>query len=1075
MRVRKQITIIFPCILLFLAACSSPILPELVQAEYDILPKNLDFNQHIKPILSDKCFACHGPDKAKIKGGLQLHLQEKAYAELSESPGKYAIVPGNLKKSELVFRILSDDPSIIMPEPDSHLTLTAKEKALLLKWIKDGATYKDHWAYIPPKTYKIPKLQNVGTTANPIDHFIQAQLKQEKLVPAPKAAKETLLRRLSFDLTGLPPTLEEISNFTKDTTSKAYEKQVDRLLASSSYGEQMTSHWMDLSRFADTHGYSVDRYRDMSPWRDWVIKSFNKNMHYDDFVTWQLAGDLLENPTQEMKLATAFNRIHPQNMEGGIVNEEFLIEYAADRASTFGQAFMGLTVACARCHDHKYDPISHKNFYELTSFFNNINESGQISWNNAMPVPTLLLTTDEEAKMIAYMDQLLVAKEETIKTITPVVDSEDFKSWISQNKYKTILQQLPENGLAAYFPLDNQQLENAINPKIKGVLKRESVVDKKADLVPGKHGKGVRFNGDTWLDLSKTAVFGKGDAFTISLWAHIPANLSDGNIFHKGDGAILYNWRGYHLKIADNKLELMMAHTAPGNAIIKTSTHNFPRDEWVHFSMTYDGSSTADGVGLFINGREAPTHTKVDNLYKDILFRNGNEPGLQFGARWRGKGIKGGVVDEIRVYHRQLAALEIMQLAAREEPTVLANKKEQDLTVADKVQLKEVYVLAVSKKMNKELDELSQLRKAYADSMEHIQEVMVMKETKEPVQSYLLDRGVYDAKTDSVFPNTPSKIFPMPKNLPKNRLGLSKWLFNPENPLTARVAVNRFWQHYFGTGLVKSAEDFGNQGEMPSHPELLDWLALEFINSDWDVKAFQKLIVMSSTYQQSSIASNELQEIDPENRLLARGPSQRLTGEMLRDNALVASGLLTQQIGGKSVHPYQPDGLWRVNGAAYSEDKGVNLYRRSLYTIWKRSVPHPTLATFDAPARDVCTIRRQETNTPLQALLLLNDPIYTETARVLGNEMLSFAKPTLGIAMVYKKLTGKTITAKELALLADLQKTEYQKFKENPSKTKGWLQTGAFTIAKGKDEALIAANAVVANTIMNSDATITKR
>lgn len=1072
---RKQVTIILPCILLFLVACSSPILPELVQAEYKKLPKDLDFNQHIKPILSDKCFACHGPDKAKIKAGLQLHLQEKAYAELPESPGKYAIVPGSLKKSELVHRILSDDPGIIMPEPDSHLTLTAKEKASLLKWIKEGAVYKDHWAYIPPKNYDIPKAKNTDTTSNAIDNFILDKLYQEKLEPAPKAAKETLLRRVSFDLTGLPPTLEEINNFVTDTSVRAYEKQVDRLLASPNYGEQMALHWMDLSRFADTHGYSVDRYRDMSPWRDWVIQSFNRNMHYDDFVTWQLAGDLFENPTQEMKLATAFNRIHPQNMEGGIVNEEFLVEYAVDRASTFGQAFMGLTVACARCHDHKYDPISHKNFYELTSFFNNINESGQISWNNAMPVPTLLLTTDEEAKMIAYMDQLLLEKEETIKTLTPLVETNDFNLWVSQKKYQTILQHLPENGLEAYFPLNNQQLENAVNPNIKGVLKRESVVDKTADLVIGKYGKGVQFNGDTWLDLSKTAVFSKSDAFTISLWGKIPENLSDGNIFHKGDGAILYNWRGYHLKIAANKLELLLAHTAPGNAIIKTSLHNFPRDEWVHFSMTYDGSSTANGLKLFINGKEAQTKTKVDNLYKDILFRNGNEPGLQLGARWRGKGIKGSVVDEIRVYNRQLAALEIMQLAALEEPELLSKKSEQQLTIYDKTILKELYKQAVSKKMHQELEELSQLRKAYADSIEKIKEVMVMKETKEPVQSYILDRGVYDAKTDSVFPNTPSKIFPMSENTPKNRLGLSKWLFNPKNPLTARVAVNRFWQHYFGTGLVKTSEDFGNQGEMPSHPELLDWLALHFINSDWDMKAIQKMIVLSSTYQQSSKASKQLQEIDPENRLLARGPSQRLTGEMLRDNALVASGLLTKQIGGKSVNPYQPEGLWRVNGAAYTEDKGVNLYRRSLYTIWKRSVPHPTLATFDAPARDVCTIRRQETNTPLQALLLLNDPIYTETARALGNEMLSYKKTTDGIAIAYKKLTGKTITNKELNLLADLQKTEYQKFKENPSKIKGWLQTGAFTIDKGADKALIAANAVVANTIMNSDATITKR
>ena len=882
------------------------------------------------------------------------------------------------------------------------------------------------------------------------------------------------MRRLSFDLTGLPPTIEEMDSFLNDSSSDAYEEQVDRLLNSPHYGEQMTLDWMDLSRFADTHGYSVDRYRDMSPWRDWVIDAFNENMSYDKFVTWQLAGDLMDNPTKEMKLATAFNRIHPNNMEGGIINEEFLVEYAVDRVSTTSQAFLGLTVACARCHDHKFDPISQKNFYEMTSYFNNINESGQISWNSAMPVPTLLLTSEEEDKVMSYLENLMEETESKIEKVEKETISEDFNNWIDHTDLKAISKNKIE-GLVAYFKLDDTKLSNSLSPYQKGTMEGVGTRKNETVLVAGKFGQGLTFDGDTWLDLKKTGVFGRNDKFSVSIWATIPSNLKNGNIFHKGSGAILYNWRGYHLKIKDNKLEIMMANTAPGNAIIKTSKNDFPRDQWVHFGLTYDGSSKAPGLKLFQNGELVETDTQVDDLYKDILFRNGNEPGLQFGARMRGKGIKGGIVDEVKVYNREISQLEIMKLAENKRLESMFSKDPKALSTTDKSIIQAHYVKSISTKTNDLQNNLSKLRKSYTDSVENIQEVMVMKETKEPVQAYILDRGIYDAKGEKVYPNIPEAILPMPEDYPTNRLGFSKWLFDERNPLTARVAVNRFWQHYFGVGLVKTSEDFGNQGEMPSHPELLDWLSLNFIETGWDVKALQKLILMSATYQQSSIASPEMYTNDPENRLLARGPSKRLTGEMLRDNALACSGLLNSKIGGESVKPYQPEGLWKVNNANYTEDKGKDLYRRSMYTIWKRSVPHPTIATFDTPSRSVCTSRRQETNTPLQALVLLNDPTYIEAARVLGEKMLDYSDPKEGISTVFRQLTGRKIKASELEILSQLQKNEHQKFANNLSKTKGWINSGEFRIDSTGDAALIASNAVVASTIMNSDATITKR
>lgn len=711
----------------------------------------------------------------------------------------------------------------------------------------------------------------------------------------------------------------------------------------------------------------------------------------------------------------------------------------------------------------------------MTDFFNDVNESGQISWNNATPVPTLRLTTEEEDKVLTYMESLIVEAEKEIKEVEQTEVAPDFERWLSENGHRTIQSKDPLRGMTAYFDLNDTSLRNALRAGEKGTMKREGTEGLQVNLAEGKQGKGVLLDGDTWLDLKKAGVFGRNDAFSISLWANIPADIENGNIFHKGDGAILYNWRGYHLRIVNNKLEMEMAHTAPNNAITEVSKTGFPRDEWVHLAMTYDGSSKAGGLRMFVNGKEQETEIRIDNLYKDILFRNNNEPGLQLGAMYRGRGIKDAVVDEIKVFERDLSTVEVMQLAQDPELADMFKKETSELTSIEKASLREYYTKAVSLKTKGQHAELAELRKSYVDSMEKVKEVMVMEESPVPVPSYILDRGVYDARGEAVFPNTPEAILPMPEDYPKNRLGFAKWLFHEDHPLTARVAVNRFWQHYFGFGLVKTSEDFGNQGEMPSHPKLLDWLSINFMESGWDVKALQKMIVMSHTYRQSSLADGALLEMDKENRLLARGPSKRLTAEMLRDNALAGSGLLNKTIGGESVSPYQPEGLWRINGATYHEDTGDKLYRRSMYTIWKRSVPHPTLATFDAPARDYCTTQRQETNTPLQALVLLNDPTYIEAARVLGKEISEGSDLRSAISEVFRKLTGRTIKEDELQLLVELQEIEYKKFGENLDRAKGWLNTGEFKLEGTDNRALVAANSVVANTIMNTDACIVKR
>lgn len=1064
----------------FLVACQTD-LPEEVAVEYKTLPDRLDFNMDVKPILSDKCFLCHGPDEAKREADLRLDEPNGAFARLVNNPDKFAIKPGNLQQSEVYQRIMSNDPETVMPSPESNLQLTAREKAVLIKWIKEGAQYKPHWAFLAPEVQKPPKVKLIDWAKSPIDLFVVKRLEEENLKPSDEAAKEILLRRVSFDLTGLPPTEAEINGFLADTSPDAYEKQVDRLLASPHYGEKMATDWMDVARYSDTHGYTVDFYRDVSPWRDWVIQSFNQNMRYDNFIEWQLAGDLMPNPSKEQILATTFNRLHPQNLEDGIVDEEFRVEYVVDRTAVLGTAFMGLTVACARCHDHKYDPISQKNFYELYGFFNNINEAGLIPRDLATPVPTLLLPSKEQEGIVKYLKKVVEEKKE--KTIAIASQEEErADKWIAEAAYQQTIPVFPNRNLVAQYNL-NGNLNNTWKPGQIGKMDRAYTKGEKPRYTPGFKGQGLRFDGDAWLDLDPIGIFQRKNPFSIGLWVNVPDSLEEGVFFHKGKGTGLHAYRGYHLYLKDNKLELLLAHTAPDNAIIERTIESIPRDEWIHLMLTYDGSSQASGLKVYLDGREMGTEIIIDNLYKDIIFFNYEdpiypapiEPGLQIGGRWRGVGIKGAVVDEILVYDRELTSLEVLQLGASEVAKRLITQSPDQLNVGDQALLKGYYLATSSSEFQQKQKDLQEARTALYHEMEDIKEIMVMKEMETPRQTYVLERGLYDAYGEEVFPAVPNNLLPWADTLPKNRLGLAKWLTHPEHPLTARVAVNRYWQNYFGQGIVRTAEDFGNQGELPSHPELLDWLALWFMESGWDVKGLQKLIVMSSTYRQTSFATKELMERDPENLLLGRGPKGRLSSEMLRDNALAASGLLNSKIGGESVRSYQPPGLWKMNSNTYVQDTGANLYRRSLYTLWKRTVPNPTLFTFDQPERSECTVRRQKTNTPLQALVLLNDPTYLEAAKVIGESITKEGSNRQSLVSAYKRITGKEPSPNELDIFQELQASEYEIFRADNEKTKGWLAAGAYTIDPDLEAELVAANAIVASVMLNSEASITKR
>ncbi len=1058
-------------------------MPDDVRLAYRSLPAKIDYNIHVKPILQDKCFSCHGPDKGKRKAGLRLDIQESAFDELANQPDKVAIDPGNPEGSELYRRILADDPEVKMPTPASHLSLSSYEKAMLIKWIDDGAVYKPHWAFVPPSKLDVPKVKDpTWKINNPIDAFIGHRLENEGLRPSQSASREILLKRVSLDLTGLPPTMAEMDIFLNDRSPNAYEKQVDRLMSSPHFGEKMATEWLDIARFADSHGYTVDRIRDMSPYRDWVINAFNSNMPYDRFVAQQLAGDLIPNPTKDMIIATAFNRNHQQNTEGGIVEEEFQTEYVIDRTNTFGTAFLGLTVGCAKCHDHKYDPLTQKNYYELFSFFNNVKEAGQIAFSDATPTPTLLLPTPEKEKILKFLDSTIEEKEKKLIATKKNINN-DFAGWLKNGKYRSLLQEeIPEAGLKAHFTFEDHSLSNTCKGGRKASMKRETNNPGEAPVfVKSPKGEGLTFNGDSWLHLDSVGVFGKSDPFSIGIMVYIPKELKEGVIFHKCLSDRLYNYRGYHLYIKDGQLELNMAHTAPSDAITLLSMDPIPRDHWIQLTLTYDGSSKANGLRLYQDGNQVRMKTVMDQLRKDILLEpryfinSKSQPPLQIGAWWRGNGFKGGAVDELVVYDRELTSFEIGILAGKKNWKDIIRKESTSIDGEGQKDLLDYYLSAQSIPVKNAFEELRKWRKTRTDSINNIDELMVMQEMPERKKAYILKRGNYYMPGDEVFPNTPASILSFPDSLPKNRYGLARWLVDRRNPLTARVAANRIWQTFFGTGIVKTSEDFGNRGELPYHPELLDWLACDFRDSGWDMKKLVKLMVMSATYQQASDADKRLMERDPENRLLARGPSGRMSAEMIRDYALKASGLLNEKVGGKSIKPFQPAGLWEINSSTYKRDTGDAVYRRSLYVMIKRSVPNPTLSTFDAGSRSYCVMRRQSTNTPLQSLVILNDTTFVEAARSLGEKMSVEKDITSAIRTVYRELTGLQPDKGAMDILLELRRIEEQKFRKTPAKARGWLHTGQYPIRSGIDSLEVAANAVVASTIMNSDAFLTKR
>jgi hypothetical protein len=991
--------------------------------------QTVEFNRDIRPILSDRCFTCHGPDSANRITKLRFDSEDGAKGDLGS--GRRAIIPGDADASLMVQRITSKQPALRMPPVASGAALAPREIDLIRRWIAQGARWQKHWALIAPKRPEIPQVSGAGWPKNPIDHFVLERLEREGLRPTPEADRARLIRRVTLDLTGLPPAPADVDNFMNDRSANAYERVVDRLLASNHYGERMAIRWLDAARYADTNGYQTDAERFMWRWRDWVIDAFNRNMPFDTFTVEQIAGDMLPKARLDQKIATGFNRNHRGNGEGGIIPEEYAVEYVADRVETTSTVWLGLTVGCARCHDHKYDPISQREYYRMFAYFNNVPERGKVfKYGNSPPV-VQAPTPDEQAR-VRTLDEKLASAEARYDGMRASIDAAR-SEWESSA---------------------------ATAADAAWTVSRDLAVDRPAE---------ESFDGKRYVDAGNVANFGFYDKITLAAWIHPTA--PDGAIVARTED--LAEGEGFGLFLKDGKLQANFVKRWLDDALRVETERELDLNRWHHVAVTYDGSRVADGVRFYIDGKPEKLRVLLDDLNQSFNVREPLRIGGGLNLRFRGA-IKG-----VRVHRAALKPDEVSVLAVAEPVSTLAKKPGPRRAQAESLKLAWYFLeRAAPTEMQKAWMERNRLRLEREALLEALPTVMVMEERPGLRDTFLLVRGAYDRQGEKVSPGVPSALPPLAGGAANNRLGFARWLVDPGNPLTARVVVNRFWAMYFGSGLVRTLEDFGSQGDWPSHPELLDWLATEFIRTGWDVKALQKTLVMSATYRQSTNTTPALMERDPENRLLARGPRFRLPAETVRDQALAISGLLVEQIGGPSVKPYQPPGLWKElsGGQDYRQDHGPSLYRRSLYTFWKRTTPPPGMSLFDAPSRESCVVRTPRTNTPLQALALMNDVTYVESARALGQRMMQEggAKAADRIAFGFLLATARMPRPEELRVLLDGFQHRLDRFQSDRKAAVQLLSHGEFKHNQALDAAELAAYAATASLILNLDETLTK-
>ena len=1033
--------------------------------------REVRFDRDVRPILSEYCFPCHGADANKRKAKLRLDIP-------NGTTEATIIVPGKPEESELVTRIFSKDGDEQMPPADSKRHLTEEQKQVLRVWIKGGAKYEEHWAFKAPSKPALPTVKKRSWPRSPIDTFVLARLEREGLSPSKQAPVERLLRRVSFDLTGLPPSPEQMKKWLGQ--HEPYVAAVDELLASSRFGERMATDWMDLARYADTHGFNNDSQRTMWRWRDWVIEAFNQNVPYDRFLTEQLAGDLLERPTLEQRIATGFNRNHVVNSEGGLIDEEYRVEYVADRVKTTAMAWMGLTMECARCHDHKFDPVTQKEYYRFFAFFNSNDEFGEDGRvGNAAPILAAPTTMQQEAAT-KQREGLRVADEKMKKLLATSLDENWVKTLRASDEE---LELLKSTNVVVALDLAATSGESKTITNLGGgnsFNASGAVVVTNGPLAM----RALVFDGATSLKADGLRKSNTGKGWALSAWVRRDA-VKAGTLFSTMNFDVPESSESYGRGIevrftAEGAIEVRIARRWPAYSMNLITRDTVPVGEWRNILVTCDGPTVARGVRVFVDGQES---------FREILHDNNNPELAISGAALIGSSNERnskpfvGALADLRLIGQPF---DVDKLAAQAAGRTLSVAVDTPADARQPYQ-QELLKRAQSDRDNPEFARaVGEARKARAALLELEREspsTMVMRELSQPRPSFVLYRGQYDQPRERVEPGVPEFLLPFPANAPRNRLGLAQWLTDPKQPMTARVVVNHFWQSIFGTGIVKSVEDFGYQADWPSHPELLDWLASEFVESGWDVKKLVRLMVTSATYCQNSDSSNELNERDPENRLLARGPRQRLTAEMLRDQAIALSGLLQEEIGGPPVYPYQPTNLYKgivvaadYPGTSYTDSKGTALYRRSLYTFWKRTVPHPTLATFDAPDREVCVARRLRTNTPLQALALMNDPIQLEAARKLAERMVREGGVKAGsrLDFAFQLAMARKPRASERKQLNALLEKRLTYYRANPQAAKDLLSVGASAVDAKLDAAELAAYANVASLILNLDETITR-
>lgn len=1028
----------------------------------------LAYGRDILPILSDNCFLCHGPAESTREADLRLDDYEAAIASDALSPGDPAT-------SLLVERILSTDPELQMPPPESNKKLTDAQKSMLQQWIAEGAEYQDHWSFVPPK--KSGDLRN----ENPVDFFTRQKLKQVGLSLSPDADPNVLIRRITLDLTGLPPTPEHVANFIADSKDRgmdvAYESAVDRLLASPAYGERMALAWLDAARYGDTSVMHADGPRDMWPWRDWVIDAYNANMSFKQFTIEQLAGDLIPDATIDQKVAAGFNRNHATSDEGGAFAEELRVEYVVDRVQTTSTVWLGLTMECSQCHDHKYDPISQKEYYQFFAYFNNTADPGMQSRKGNQSPVVEVIDEEHEAKLADLKGQVESVREK-IDAHRPSIEPQ-FVAWAKKatedamkSKEESTEEPKELEGLAHWYPLDESE-GNELGNRLTGTS--VTLERGKLESVEREGGIALKLNGSTQFLSSANAPNLKfNEPFSFAAWIKSDGK-SGGAVFSRMD--VANGHRGYDLWIQGRNVGTHVINKWPSNALKVVSKDQLQPDQWHHVVVSYDGGQKAEGVKIFIDGKLSENKVEQDSLdatiETEVPFKIGSRSS---GANWKGE------VDDIRIYERSLTEPEVP--LAKNDPIngILATPDDQRSEEQNET-IRRFYLANEDTEHQNLNAELAKATKQFSDAQAKPVTSMTMEDNAENKMrmTFVLDRGQYDSpkEDEPVAAGVPAALPPLSDDAPPNRLGLAHWLTQPDHPLTARVAVNRYWMMFFGEGLVRTAGDFGAQGTPPTHPDLLDWLAVDFVDSGWDTKRMIKQLVMSKTYRQSSRQESIHHQKDPVNEWLSRSPRFRLQGEMIRDQALAVSGLLVDQLGGPGVKPYQPPNIWNEvslnGGLRYPQDKGGKLYRKSMYTYWKRSSPMPNMLIFDAPSREKCVVQRARTNTPLQALVTLNDPQFVEAARALAQRLIqSETEDTQRIELAYQLCTSRSANEREQAVAAQLLADQRERFAASPENATKFLAVGDSPRDESIEPAEHAAWTVIAQLILNLDETLTR-